>query len=369
MRQLPFLPLAGCVLFLAAAPAFAQQQNVPTVATVGAQMKPVTKRLDFVGRVEAINRVEIRARVKGFLDAVLFKEGDTVKEGAVLYRIEKGLFEAAVQQSEGVLERSNAALALAKLQRARAEELVAKEAGTVAMRDQRVAEESQAKGAITSSKADLTSARINLGYTEITAPVTGKIGRTAVTKGNVVSPDSGVLTTIVSQDPIYVTFPVSQRELLHMRASGRTPDLSAIRVSVRFPDGTVYDQKGKVDFLDVSVDRGTDTLLARAVFPNPVGTLVDGQLVEVGVESGAPQEKLVIPQTALISDQEGAYVFAVEDGKAVIKRVKLGGPQGTSVIIEEGLKPGDLIIVEGLQSVRPGSPVRTTPLMTSIKES
>ncbi len=343
-----------------------QQQGPVAVGTVYAELKPIAKTADFVGRIEAVERVEIRARVKGFLEAVLFKEGDLVKEGQPLYRIEKGQFEAAVERAKGALERSKAALTLAELQRKRAEELLARNSGTVVARDQAVAEEASAKGSITTDEANLRNAEINLGYTDIVSPIAGKVGRTKVTKGNVVGPDSGPLTTIVSQDPMYVTFPVSQREFLETQddAQKRNPD--SLKVRIKFSDGSVYDQVGVIDFVDVSVDRTTDTVLARARIPNPQGVLIDGQLVSVIIESGKPEERVLIPQSALIADQQGVYVFVAEDGKAVVKRLKLGGESGTDVIVEEGLAPGAQVIIEGLQGVRPSIPVRATPVPQSI---
>jgi len=212
------------------------------------------------------------------------------------------------------------------------------------------------------NEANLQTAQINLGYTDITAPINGKIGRTSLTKGNVVGPESGVLTQIVSQDPMYVTFPVSQREFLQAAQAGRQTDVKGIKVQIRFSDGSLYDQVGEINFVDVSVDRTTDTVVVRASFANPKDVLIDGQLVRVQIEAGTPQEKVVIPQAALIADQEGVYVFIVEDGKAAVRRVKLGGETGTNVIIESGLKGGELVIVEGLQGVRPGVGVRATPL-------
>src|SRR5436190_4760186 len=200
------------------------------VGVVKADRKPIAKNLYFVGRVEAVNKVEVRARVKGFLEEVLFKEGDLAQAGAPLYQIEKGLFEADVQQAQGALERSKAAYDLAVIQLQRAEELFTKQAGTAVARDQARAQEQQAKGAVLTDEANLETAKINLGYTRITAPVTGKIGRTMLTKGNVVGPDSGVLTIIVSQDPMYVTFPVSQREGLKYREEGGKPaDIAEIK--------------------------------------------------------------------------------------------------------------------------------------------
>ena len=253
-----------------------------------------------------------------------------------------------------------------ELQRKRAEELLAKAAGTVVARDQAVAEEEGAKGAAMTAEANLRTAQINLGYTDITAPITGKIGRTSLTKGNVVGPESGPLTTIVSQDPMYVTFPVSQREFLKAQEDRGERDPKSIKVRIRFSDGSVYDQLGVVNFVDVTVDRTTDTVIARATIPNPRGELIDGQLVRVLLESGKPKEEVVIPQSALIADQQGVYVFVVEDGKAAVKRLKLGGETGTDVVVEDGLSAGAQVIVEGLQGVRAGIAVRASPLPPTI---
>ncbi len=346
------------------------QQGAPATIPVGtiiAEKQPISKALDFVGRIEAINRVEIRARVKGYLEAVLFKEGDLVKEGAPLYRIEKGLFQAAVEQSQGALETSKAQYELAQKNRKRQEDLFSKNVSAGKALDEAVAAEGESKGAIATNEANLQTAQINLGYTDIIAPITGKVGRTSLTKGNVVGPDSGVLTTIVSQDPMYVTFPVSQREFLRA-ANDRPADVKSIKVRIRFSDGSIYDQVGEINFVDVTVDRTTDTVIARATISNPRGRLIDGQLVRVNVESGTPAEKVVIPQAALIADQAGVYVFVVEDGKAVIKRVKPGGESGTNIVIESGLSGGEQVIVEGLQAVRPGVAVRASPLPQSSRQ-
>lgn len=365
---LRLIAFAGLVLFLLAGFAHAQTGEAAAVAvgTVYAEPKPIAKTADFVGRIEAINRVEIRARVKGFLEEVLFKEGELVKEGQPLYRIEKGQFEAAVEQAAGALERSKASLTLAGLQRKRAEDLLAKASGTVVARDQALAEEEGAKGTLMTDEANLRTAKINLGYTDIVAPIAGKIGRTSLTKGNVVGPESGPLTTIVSQDPMYVTFPVSQREFLQAKEGSQEREVQSIKVRIRFSDGSTYDQLGVINFIDVSVDRTTDTVIARATIPNPKGVLIDGQLVRVVLESGKPEEAVVIPQSALIADQQGVYVFVVEDGKAAVKRLKLGDESGTEVVVEDGLSTGAQVIVEGLQNVRPGIAVRASPLPQGV---
>jgi membrane fusion protein (multidrug efflux system) len=359
----------GLVISGFAVPAFGQQ-GVPAATPVGtimAERKAIAETFDFVGRVEAVNRVQINARVKGFLEAVLFKEGDVVKEGAPLYRIEQGLFQAAVEAAQGALERSKAAKVLTTIQLDRAEQLVKTQSGTVVARDQAKAADDQADGAMLADEANLQTAKINLGYTDITSPISGKIGRTNITKGNVVGPESGTLTLIVSQDPMYVTFPVSQRDLLQAQKTRRAGDIKDVRI--RFSDGSSYDQVGTINFVDVTVDRSTDTVTVRATMPNPKGVLIDGQFAQVKLESGTSEEKVVVPQAALIADQEGVYVFVVKDGKAAIKRVKPGAASGPDVIIESGLSGGEPVIVQGVQDVRPGMPVRAVPLPPVVGRS
>ena len=200
----------------------AQEPAAPAVpvSTVAARMEPVAQTMGFAGRIQAVERVSVIARVTGYLEAILFKEGDFVKEGQPLYRIEQGLFKAAVEQAEGALAGSKASKKLAKVELDRANQLLATTYGTPQKRDQAVAADENAAAAILTSEANLDTAKINLGYTDIKSPIAGRIGRTNITKGNVVSPSSGVLTTVVSQDPMYVVFPVSQREFLDARKDG-----------------------------------------------------------------------------------------------------------------------------------------------------
>jgi membrane fusion protein (multidrug efflux system) len=368
MRHTMGLALLACGWISAANAQEPQPAAIP-VGTVVASRRPIAETRDFVGRVDAINRVEVHARVTGYLEAVLFKEGDPVKEGDRLYGIEKGLFQAAVEQAQGQLEKSRAARVLTAIQLQRAEELAAKQAGTLVARDQALAADKQAAGAIMIDEASLQTAQINLGYTDIVSPIAGKIGKTNITKGNVVGPDSGVLTTIVSQDPMYVTFPVSQREFLRAQEQGRKVDIKAIKVRLRFADGRIYDQLGEIDFVNVTVDRSTDTVLVRATVPNPAGALIDGQLVRVNLESGKPEEKVVVPQAALIADQGGVYLFVVEEGKAVVRRVKPGAESGSDIVIDQGLSGGEQVVVDGLQNVRAGVSVRAAPMPQTLGRS
>jgi membrane fusion protein (multidrug efflux system) len=358
--------IVSVLLLLSGMPsvAVAQSAQAPAaipVQVITAEKKPVTRTLDLVGRVEAIQKVEVRARITGYLEDVLFKEGDPVKEGAPLYKIEKGLFEAAVGQAQGVFEKDQAAKKLTEVQLQRAQELLQKQAGTEVARDQALAADQAAAGNLTVDQANLQTAKINLGYTDIASPITGKVGKTNITKGNVVSPESGALTLIVSQDPIYVEFPMSERELLTAQEEAHAVDPTGIKPTVYFTDGKPYKHPGTINFVNVTVNRGTDTVLVRATFPNPDGSLIDGQLVRVGLQKSTTEEKIVIPQAALISDQEGVYVFVANQGKAAVRRIRTGGPSGTGVIVEQGLSGGEQVIVEGIQSLRPDVAVSTSP--------
>jgi len=331
------------------------------VTVVPVVLEAVARGLTATGRVQAISKVDLLARVEGFLETVEFADGAAVASGDLLYRIEPGLFEAAVKQAEGLLVEARAAKTLADIELERAEQLLARDVGTAQQRDIAKAGSDRAAGKVSEAEASLTTAQINLGYTGIHAPVAGRIGRTAVTKGAVVGPSSGVLATIVSEDPMYVSFPVSAREFLRGKDSPERVDPAEVRVRLRFLDGSFYGPEGRIDFVDVSVDQATDTVMARSTLANPDRTLIDGQLVTVHLEAGTPVEKPVAPQTALIADQGGLYVFAVVDGKAEVRRVTTAGFQGTDVVIGEGLAAGDLVVVGGMERLRPGLPVQASP--------
>jgi membrane fusion protein, multidrug efflux system len=348
--------------------AVAQQapgQPIP-VGTVVATKQPVTQATEFVGRVEAVDRVDVRARVTGFLQQTFFKEGDAIKEGDKLFQIDPAPFEATLQQARGALFQAQGTLTNATTQRARADELVKTAATSVAVRDDRVAAERSAQGGVEMAEANEKTASINLGYTTILAPISGRIGRATVTRGNVVGPDIGSLVLIVSQNPMYVTFPVSQREFLRLREEGSKTHQDGYEVKLRFANGTAYDQDGKIDFVDVTVNKATDTILVRARVANPANALTDEQFMRVAVQGDKPQEKIVVPQAALLADQEGLYVFVAQDGKAVVKRVKTGAGVGTGIVIEQGLSGGELVITFGLQSLLPGAPVTASPAPAAI---
>jgi membrane fusion protein (multidrug efflux system) len=366
--QLWVVALATGLSFAApGAPALAQDAPPVRVGTLNAVLQPINPAKEFVGRIEAPERVEIRARATGFLEEVLFKDGQKVKEGDLLYRIEQEPFQAALSRTQGALDLARGQAAFADQQLARAEDLLKTQAGSAASRDQRRAEQLTAKGNVQIAEANLQAAGIDLGYTEIKAPISGLIGRTAVTKGNVVGPDRGALTTIVSQDPMNVTIPVSQREFLSLKSADRAAAINELAALIRFSDGSAYDLPGKIDFVDVSVNRAADSVTMRAVVPNPVGRLIDGQLVKVTLQLETPVEKILVPQSALIADQQGFYVFVVENGKAAIRRVTLGGENGANAIVDTGLSAGAQVIVEGIAMLRPGAPVSAYPAATLPK--
>ncbi len=354
--------LAVAMAVLPVLPAAAQDAAPIRVGTIAATAQPINPAKEFVGRIEARERVSVRARITGYLKDVLFKEGQVVKEGDLLYTIEPEPFEAALSQAEGNLEKARGQKAFAEQQLVRADQLLKTQTGTQATRDQRQAEDLTASGDVLIAEAGVQTAKINLSYTKITSPISGLIGRTAVSKGNVVGPDSGVLTTIVSQDPMYVTIPISQREFLTLKSDDRTSGGSQLSVLIRFSDGSAYPLPGKIDFVDVSVDRATDSVLVRALVPNPDGFLIDGQLVKAALQLEKPVEKILVPQSALIADQKGVYVFVVVDGKAEQRRLTLGGELGASAIVDQGLAAGDQVVVEGLGALRPGAAVTAQPV-------
>jgi membrane fusion protein (multidrug efflux system) len=265
-----------------------------------------------------------------------------------------------VQQSQGALLQSQSKYTNATLQRQRTQELVKTDTASRALLDERVANEKGAQGEVVTADGELKTATVNLGYTTISAPVTGEVGRTKVTKGNVVGPNSGSLTVIVSRDPMYVTFPVSQRAFLVVQEERKARE-QELAVRIRFSNGSIYDQTGKINFVDVTVDRATDTVLVRAALPNPKGSLIDGQLVQVSVEANKPDEKVLVPQAALIVDQQGPYIFLIIEGKAAIRRVKLGGELGPYAIIDDGLKGGEQVVVQGMEGLRAGTAVIASP--------
>ena len=368
------LPLAALLL---AYPAWAQAPGgpPPAVGVVTVEPATITETSSFVGRVQAIERVSITARVTAFLEKRLFTEGADVRAGDVLYRLERGPFEAEVNRQEASFADISARLANATLQLDRAETLLRTAAGNrVSVDDATMSQRSQA-AQLAAAQAILRQARINLDYTEIKAPIAGQISRSAISPGNVVTPASGALAVIVSQDPIYVTFPVAVRVLTELRGRYEGKGgLNAVRVRLTLPDGSAYAPTGKIDYVDPTVSAGTDTILARAVIANPpLGTpepgrpverrLTDGAFVTVSVEGIQPITALGIPRAAVLADQSGNFVYVVAaDNKVERRPIQLGQSTPALAIIAGGLKQGETVILEGLQRARPGIQVAPGPV-------
>src|SRR5712672_3182930 len=378
------LLIVGAIEFGATASARAQPaaSGPPAVGVVEAIKRPITETSEFLGRIEAVNRVNVVARVTAFLEKRLFEEGNEIKKGDKLYLLERGPFEADLASKQAVVAQLQATLENAKLTTDRAHTLLGGPAGQQSTYDAALANQRSLEAQVQSAQAQVQSSQINLDYTDIRSPIDGKIGRTAVTEGNVVTPGSGVLTTIVSQDPMYVIFPVSVRAGLELRERYATRGgFSAVVIKIRLPDGRLYGQTGQLNFVDNTVQQSTDTISVRGAIPNPalhdpsttggaVRELTDGEFVTVMLEGVQPVEVLAIPRAAVLSDQQGDYVFAVgPDNKAEQRRIQLGQSTSTVASVISGLSLGDKVIVEGLQRVRPGQPVSPGPASPLIQSS
>jgi membrane fusion protein (multidrug efflux system) len=331
----------------------------PAVTVVKTVVEDIRPTFRFTGRVEAVAKVDLRARVDGFVEKRLFREGADVKEGDLLFAIEKGLYQAAVTEAKAGIERAQASLKLAQIEFDRQSELVQRNVAAQARLDDASAKLSEARGTLLAQQAALEKAELQLSYTDMRSPIAGRIGRANISVGNFVGASSGTLATIVSQDPIYVAFPVTQRKMLAYQKEGGDP--AKVTVYLQLADGSRYDKPGRLNFLDVTVSQGTDTVLVRASFPNPDRILVDGQLVSVVAEAGAAERAVLVPGQSLQLDQAGAFVLIVDkDNKVQIQRVEIGGPRGTSMILKKGLTGDERVITEGIQRVRPGQVVNAT---------
>jgi membrane fusion protein (multidrug efflux system) len=373
--------LAAVLISLLAIPPARAQPAPPAVGVVKAETKPITQTNEFIGRISAVDRVDLVARVTAFLDERLFTEGAEVRKGDLLYRLERGPFEADVQQKAAVVAQDQALLNNATITLGRATTLLNTPAGQRSTVDDARAQQLSLSAQLLQAQANLRLSQINLAYTEIRAPIDGQIGRTLVTIGNVVSPSSGTLATIVSQDPMHVTFPVSVRTALDLRDQyAEKGGLDAVVLKLRLSDGHMYQQTGKLDFVDNTIAVNTDTIILRGSVANPIRAgaqanqpgnreLTDGEFVTVVVEGVTPLQALAIPRGAVLSDQTGNYVFVVDaQNKVQQQRIQLGQSTPAVGFVTSGLKDGDMVVVDGIQRVRPGmlvSPGPASPPATS----
>lgn len=354
----------------------------PAVGVFEAVKRPITESNEFLGRIEAPNRVNVVARVTAFLEKRNFVEGAEVKAGDLLYQLERGPFEADLASKKAQVAQLQATLVNAKLTTDRAKALLGGPAGQQSSVDAAVANQQSLEAQVQAAQAQVDLSQINLDYTMIRSPIDGRIGRTAVTEGNVVTPSSATLTTIVSQDPMYVTFPVSVRESLELRERYVTRGgFKAVVIRLRLPDGRLYEKTGELNFVNNTIAQNTDTISLRGTIPNPslynsaetggaVRELTDNEFVTVLLEGVQPVEVLAIPRSAVLSDQEGEYVYVVgADNKAEQRRIKLGQSTSTIAAVTSGIALGDKVVVEGLQKVKPGEVVAPGPASALIQSS
>jgi len=347
---------------------------------IRAERQQITQSDEFIARVQAVSRVALVARVTGFLEKRLFVEGAEVRKGDLLYQLEQPPFRALVDAGKATVDQLEAQHRNAAQTLERAEQLLRTQAGPQSNVDTALAAERALAAQVAGAKAQLQTAEINLGYTEIRAPIDGMISSTAVTEGNVVSPTTGALATLVSQDPMYVIFPISARAGLDLRDRyAKTGGFGAVVIKLRLPDGRIYGENGKADYVSPTVSENTDTLIVRGVIPNPVfpgmtagqpgsRELVDGEFVTVLLEGVEPITVLAIPRAAVLSDQQGDYVYVVDaQNQAQIRRIQLGQSTPSTAVVTSGLAEGELVISEGLQRVRPGEAVSAGPATPSVQ--
>jgi membrane fusion protein (multidrug efflux system) len=338
----------------------------PTVVVTSVQRGEINPQMEYVGQTVAVDTVDLRARVQAFLMRRAFKEGDDVKQGALLFVLEREPFEAAVDAAAARVAQARAEVVRTRRDLERTRTLHAR--GNVSQQslDRAISDQEQAEATLRASEAQLRQTQIDLGYTQITAPFDGRIGRSVYSVGQWVGPDSGVLATLVKLDPIYVVFNVSERSYLDYRktvdkAFSEGKPRPEFVPRLRLSNGAEYPQPGRLDFVDNRVDPSTGTIAVRADFPNRDKWLVPGLFVTVVLQSTAPKPALLIPQAAVQEDQGGRFVLVVgADSKAEVRRIETGARVGVLWEVTAGLFERERVIYEGLQKVRPGDAVSPT---------
>ncbi|MDP4726515.1 MAG: efflux RND transporter periplasmic adaptor subunit [Desulfobacterales bacterium] len=344
----------------------------PMVTVEAVTEQEVNPPSDYVGRVEAIQAVDLRARVEGFIEHVKFQEGGKVKAGDLLYLIEQAPYKAKVNEAAAKVADAEASLTEARQYLKRLQSV---RSGGVSATDLEaaVSTELKAKALLQQAQASLEQSELDLGYTVIKAPISGRIGRTTYTKGNLVGPASEALARIVQLDPIRVVYSMSENDLVSdklAREGGCAEDPENRLVPrIQMPDGQMYPAAGRLDFVDNQVDASTGTIAVRAVFDNREGILLPGQYVNVLIRCSEGKRLPVVPQSAVQEDREGRYVFTVDaENRVQQRRIKTGAAIGTNWAVESGLMTGETIIVQGVQKVSPGQIVETVTTSGQSKE-
>jgi RND family efflux transporter MFP subunit len=360
--------LLSLLLFVAQAlvgcdgkPAASQVPPPPSVTVARPLQKVIDEWDEFTGRFTAVETVEVRARVSGVIDSVHFKEGQIVKQGDLLFVIDPRPYRIAVEQAKADVERAAAKLEIAKLDVQRAAPLVRSQAVTEREFDTRRSTERDAAAQVASFEAALKQAELNLEWSEVRAPISGRISDKRVDAGNLIS-DATLLTVVVSIDPIHFVFDGSETDFLHylrLAAAGTRPSSRDVQnpVSVRLADETEYKHQGRMNFVDNTLNPKTGTIRGRAVFDNKDGLLTPGFFGRLRL-FGGQHEALLVPDNAVVSDQSRKIIFTVaEDGTVGTKLVELGPLVDGLRVIRSGLAPTDRIVIDGVQRARPGQKV------------
>ena len=326
------------------------------------------------GRIESYRTAEVRARVPGIILKRAFEEGSYVKQGQLLFQIDPRDYQAAVQSAKATLARAKANLVQADLKLKRYTPLVKINAVSKQEYDDAVAAQKQAAADVDAAKAELVRANLNLEYARVTAPISGRIGRQMVTEGALVGQnETTLLATIQQIDPIYLNLTQSSTELLKLRqmmqaGTLKDTDKSGLKVTMVMEDGTIFDHTGKLLFSDITVDPTTGELTIRALFPNPQNMVLPGMYVRARMQQAINENAITVPQQAVIRANDGSSVMVLNnEDKVEVRKVKTGAAVGASWEVLEGLKPGDRVIVEGLQKVKVGAPVRAVPWEDPLK--
>ncbi|MGX1500970.1 efflux RND transporter periplasmic adaptor subunit [Roseibium aggregatum] len=338
---------------------------IPAVPVTVAEVKSreITVWEDFSGRLEAVDRVQIRSRVAGAIQSVDFREGALVEAGDLLFTIDPAPYEAAVAQREGQVELAQTQLNLARLELDRGNKLIENRTISQSVLDQRHNAYAEAQANLRSAKAALRSAKLELGYTKVLAPVSGRVGKIEITVGNLVAAGSAspALTTLVSVDPIYASFNASEDLVSRVLAElpetdAAVPPLDMIPVEIETSATAGHPVKGKLQLVDNQVDAVSGTIGVRAVFDNPGGKLIPGQFVRIRMGEPRPEQKVLISERAIGTDQDKKYVYVVgDDNKVAYRSIDLGRTAEGARIVNSGLEPGERIVVNGLQRIRSGA--------------
>jgi len=335
-----------------------------TVVTLKTESVSLTRELP--GRTNAFLVAEVRPQVNGIVSKRLFTEGSLVKQGEPLYQIEEASYRAQANSARAQLARAEATANAARLSAKRITELAKVDAVSQQDLENAVAAQKQADADVGAAKASLDAANVTLGYARITAPISGRIGKSSVTQGALVSAaQTEALATVQQLDPIYVDLTQSAAELLQLRremASGRLQDNQQLPVSILLDDGSTFDQKGTLEFSEVSVDPTTGSYGLRVKVANPDGLLMPGMYVRAVIGDGVRNDALLVPMQGVARDAKGDTTAMVVDGegKVAVRPVKVSRSLGDKWLVEDGLKAGDKVIVEGLQKIGPGMPVNAT---------